>query len=332
MKIIGIDLGGTKILGIRADEEGRMEAELRRATEAAEGLEHVVDGVCGVIRELTPEGDVDAIGIGSPGPLDPQKGEVYDPPNLPGWVVVPLLQLVRERLGLADDFPLVLVNDGHAAALAEYRYGAGSERVLGRRIKHMVYLSIGTGVGGGVIADGKLLLGARGMAAHLGHITIDANGPHCNCGSIGCLEALASGTALAREASVVVASRRETLISKAVGGDPSRVTAEIVVKAARDGDPIALDLMEREGELVGVGVVTCIHVFDPELVVLGGGVANAGELLFKPVRDTVYSRVERPYVGTFDIVPVALGRETGALGAVAAVLEEMRAREEGWTT
>jgi glucokinase len=324
MNIIGIDLGGTKILGIRADEHGRILDELREPTRADEGMSAVVGRIVSLIRRLTPNGGADAIGIGAPGPLNHLKGEVYDPPNLPNWENVPLIRLVRERLGLDDTLPVVLINDANAAALAEYMYGAGSEQKLGKRINHLVYLTISTGIGGGVIADGRLLQGATGMAAELGHIVIDADGPHCNCGGRGCLEALASGTALAREASVVVASRRETLIDKMVGGDPDKVTAEIVAKAAEAGDPIALELMEREGYLVGVGVVTCVHTFNPELVVLGGGVTHAGELLFKPVRETVQSRIYRPFRGTFDIVGVALGNESGALGAVAAALERMK--------
>jgi glucokinase len=162
------------------------------------------------------------------------------------------------------------------------------------------------------------------MAAELGHIVIDLGGPRCKCGNMGCLEAMASGTALAREAAVVIASRRETLISDLAGGDPDRATARIVAEAARKGDPIARELMEREGLLVGVGVVNCIHAFNPEIIVLGGGVTNAGDLLFEPVRATVESRVMRAYRDTFKIVPAALRGNQGALGAVAAALEEIK--------
>src|SRR5438093_4784414 len=220
MNIIGIDLGGTKILGIRADEEGRIAAQVRERTEADEGLEAVLDRIVGVIRELTPKSGVDAIGLGVPGPLNPEKGEVYDPPNLPGWGTVPLPKLIGERLQAPKNTPIVLVNDANAAALAEYKFGASCERIAGRSIRHMVYLTVSTGVGGGVIADGKLLLGATGMAAELGHIVIDLHGPRCTCGNIGCLEAMASGTALGREGAMLVAARRETLMADLAGGDP----------------------------------------------------------------------------------------------------------------
>jgi glucokinase len=252
------------------------------------------------------------------------KGEVYDPPNLPGWTTVPLSRMLQERLDLPENTPIVLANDANAAALAEYKFGAGARKRLGKPIRHLVYLTISTGVGGGVVIDGRLLIGSTGMAAELGHIVIDLHGARCNCGNIGCLEAMASGTALAHEARVELASRRETRMAEMVGGRAEKITAKIVVEAARAGDPAALELMAREGELVGVGVVTCIHVFNPEIVVLGGGVSNAGDLLFDPVRATVEARIMRAYRGTFDIVPAALGGEVGALGAVAVALEEVK--------
>ncbi|HET9495609.1 MAG TPA: ROK family protein [Chloroflexia bacterium] len=318
MDLIGIDVGGTKILGVHADERGTVLDELRVATRAERGVEAVIERIARVVEKLTPAGGVAGIGIGMPGPLDHVKGEVYSPPNLPGWVNVPIVKLLRERLALAENVPLVLVNDANAAALGEYVYGAGSERVLGRRIHNLVYFTISTGIGGGIIADGRLLTGANGLAAEMGHMVVDAFGRMCNCGNIGCLEAMASGTALAREAAVLVASTRETLIDTLAGGDPDKVTAELVSEAAREGDPLALELMEREGKLVGMGVVSAVHIFNPELVVLGGGVTNAGDLLFNPVRETVARRVQPAYRGTFDIVPAALGGRSGALGAVAA--------------
>lgn len=326
MNIIGIDLGGTKILGVLADENGKIAAHVRYPTEAAEGLEAVVDRIAATIKELSPDGGLDALGLGIPGPLDPVKGMVYDPPNLPGWTDVPLRDMIRERIGAPAELPIVLVNDANAAALGEFHFGAGAQYRGSGPIKHLVYLTISTGVGGGVIADGKLLLGQTGMAAELGHIVIDLYGPRCPCGNRGCLEALASGTALAREGSMAVKARRTTSMSAAVNGDSEQVTAEIVVKAAQDGDHEACALMEREGLLVGVGVTSCIHSFNPQLVVLGGGVANAGALLFDPVRATVADRVMLAYHDTYEIVRAALGGNSGALGAVAATFDELGIR------
>jgi glucokinase len=323
MNIVGIDLGGTKILGVLANEEGDIAQELRVETRGEEGLDAVVGRIAQMVRDLIPpDGNVAGIGVGVPGPIDPWRGIVYSPPNLPGWGTVHLRDMLRERLDLPESVPIELVNDANAAALAEYKFGAGCERVLGRSIRHLVYLTISTGVGGGVIVDGKLLVGGTGLASELGHLVIDAYGPRCYCGGIGHFEALASGTALAREGYMLVASRRDTIITEMAGSDPDKVTAEIVVEAARRGDREALKLMEREAFLVGVGVVSCIHAFNPQLIVIGGGVSNAGDLLFSGLRSTVADLIMPGFPGTYEIVPAALGGKSGALGAVAAALQD----------
>jgi glucokinase len=328
MNIIGLDVGGTKILGVRTDEHGRVLDRVRRPTGAGEGEEAVMDRIAETIRELTPPEGVDGIGVGMPGPLDPVAGVIYEPPNLPGWDRVPFFELLDRRLGEKDKdrVPVALVKDTNAAALAEYRFGAGHREREGRPVRHLVYLSLGTGVGGGVIVDGKLLIGSGGIAGELGHIIVDLYGPRCPCGNIGCLEAMAPGPALAREAAMMVASRRETSMAEAVGGDPDKVTAEIVIQAAQQGDPAALELMEREAKLVGAGIISLVHIFNPQLVVLGGGVANAaGELLLKPVRAAAETHY-RAFQGTFDVVLAALGGDSGALGAVAAALEKVEGK------
>jgi glucokinase len=322
MNIIGIDLGGTKILGVRTNEQGEIAAELRVDTLGKEGLDAVVGRMAQMVRDLTPvEGDVAGIGVGVPGPINPWQGIVYSPPNLPGWGTVPLRDMLRALLELPESVPIVLVNDANAAALAEYKFGAGSERVLGRPIRHLVYLTISTGVGGGVIIDGKLLVG-QGLASELGHLVIDAYGPRCLCGGRGHFEALASGTALAREGYLLVAARRDTAITGMVGGDPNKVTAEIVVRAAQAGDREALKLMEREAYLIGIGIISCIHAFNPQLVVLGGGVSAASDLLLDGIRATVADLIMPGFPGTYEIVLAALEGKSGALGAVAAAIPE----------
>ena len=322
MSIIGIDLGGTKILGVRANRGGETESELRVETQAEEGLHAVVDRIAKMVRDLMPEGGgVEGVGVGVPGPVDPWKGVVYNPPNLPGWETVALPDMLRERLNLPGETPIALVNDANAAALAEYRFGAGCERILGRPIRHLIYLTVSTGGGGGVINDGELLLGANGLAAELGHIVIDPYGPPCGCGGIGHLEAMASGTALARAGAALVASRRPTRIADMVKGNPEEVTAEMVVEAAREGDWEAFKLMEREAFLVGIGVISCIHAFNPQVIVIGGGVSNAGDLLFNGVRETVADLVMPGFRDTYTIVPAALGGKAGALGAAAAAMQ-----------
>jgi glucokinase len=324
MSIIGVDVGGTKIHSVRADEQGNILAREHCSTEADQGLDYVVGLIAEEIEKLAEGETIEAVGLGVPGPLNAAKGIVYDPPNLPGWDDVPLVSLLREKLHTLRDVPLVLVNDANAAALAEYHFGAGTHYKGAEPLKHLVYLTVSTGIGGGVISDGKLLVGSTGMAAELGHIVIDLGGPRCGCGNLGCFEACASGTALAREGYLVVKSRRPTKMAKLVKGVAEDVTAEVVFQAARDGDHEAMSLVQREGMLVGVGVVNCIHAFNPQLIVLGGGVSGAKELLFDPVRATVEDRIMPAYKGTFQIVPAALGGDTGALGAVAAALVEIK--------
>lgn len=321
---IGIDVGGTKILGVRMTREGKIAAQVRKPTRASEGPGAVIERIAAMIEELTPKrGKITGIGVGIPGPADPMKGVVYNPPNLPDWDAVPLRDILEKRLGTGKETPIVLANDANAAALAEFKFGAGAQRKTreGREIKHLVYLTVSTGIGGGVIIDGRMLVGSSGLAAELGHMVIDAYGPRCYCGGVGHFEAMASGTALAREGYMVVASPRPTSMSDAVGGDPSKVTAEVVVQAAQQGDAAALELMEREGYLVGIGVVNCVHIFNPDLIVIGGGVSNAGDLLFNPVRTTAEEKIMPAYRGTFEIVPAALMGTSGALGAAAAAME-----------
>lgn len=322
MNILGIDLGGTKILGVLANEHGEVLAEKRVPTLAHEGLDAVVARLVGVARDLMPEGGVDAIGVDVPAPVDTRKGIVYSPPNLPGWADtgVPLCDILREKLAVGDKMPITLINDANASALAEYTYGAGSHKLLGRKIEHMVFITVSTGIGGGVIIEGKLLLGGNGFAAELGHIVIDAYGYRCNCGNTGCLEAMASGTALAREAAAIVSGRTDNKIAELAGNDATQVTAKMVVDAAQMGDSVALDLMSREAILLGAGVMSFIHSFNPQLIVIGGGVSHAGDLLFEPLRANVAQRVMPPFRGTYEIVPAQVGDRSAAIGAVAAAV------------
>lgn len=324
MNIIGVDVGGTKIHSVLTDEKGTILARDRISTEVERGVDHVVGLIAGSLEKLVAGEAVQAVGLGMPGPLNVVKGLVCDPPNFPGWHNIPLVSLLRERLDFLRGVPLVMVKDANAGALGEYHFGAGAHYRGSEPLRHLVYLTISTGIGGGVISDGKLLLGSTGIAAELGHIVIDPSGPCCGCGNLGCLEAFASGTALGRQGYLVVKSGRPTKMAELVGGVAEDVTAEIVVKAAREGDHEAAALMKREGMLLGVGVVSIIHAFNPQLVVLGGGVSNAGDLLFDPVLATVDERVMLAYKGTFQIVPAALGGDTGALGAVAAALAEVK--------
>jgi glucokinase len=320
--LVGVDLGGTKILTARCDLQGRVLAQARQPTHAARGPEVVLGRIFDTIREVIGASDpaqLRGVGIGSPGALDVARGVVFDPANLPGWTEVPLRDLVSAWLAEQFGRPVRVEvgNDANAAALGEYRFGVGRDRP---GLRHMVYLTVSTGVGGGVITEGRVLLGRHGMAGEVGHMTIDVQGPRCNCGNIGCLEVLAAGPAIARAGEALVASGRAPLLARLVGGEPERVTTELVVQAAGQDDPDALALLARIGTYLGMGVVNLIHLFNPELVCIGGGVAKAGSLLFDPLIATVDELALPAMRAGVAIVPATLGDQAGVLGAAALIM------------
>jgi glucokinase len=274
----------------------------------------VIGRIKGAIYEVlgsTDQGQVQGIGVVAPGPLDSWKGIIMDAPNLSGWKNVPLKDLVEEEFGL----PVFVGNDANLAALAEQCFGAG------QGIADLIYMTVSTGIGGGIIADNRLLLGAQGFAAEVGHQTIEAHGPRCNCGNIGCLEALAAGPAIARRARQLIRTGIGMGIADLAGGDLDRITAKEVNQAAQAGDPIAIEIFRQAGFYIGVGIVNLLHVFNPSLIIIGGSVAKAGDLLFEPIRATVRERAMASYYWeNTPIVPATLGDDVGLLGAVALVL------------
>jgi glucokinase len=304
--ILGIDIGGTKLAAGLALPDGTLLAEDRQPSNASGGPGAMIERVIEMSRALMAAsrdvGEVAAIGIGCGGPLDPWRGVVLNALNNPGWVDIPLVQRIEDALGR----PAYLDNDANAAALGEHRFGAG------RGVRHMVYLTISTGVGGGVILDDRLYHGANGNAAELGHISVAVRGGRsCHCGSIGCLEAYASGTNIA-------ARYREAL-----GAEAPDVTASDVADAVRAGEPVARAVWDETMELLGGGIVSIVHAFNPQLVVLGGGVTRSGDLLFEPVRRVVRERAMPWLAEAARVVPAELGQLTGVLGAVAVALDRM---------
>jgi len=313
--IIGVDLGGTQIRAALMDEDGNILNRVSELTLAEEGPEAVISRIKEAIRGAAGAVDwaqIRGIGIGAPGPLDPWTGVIHKAPNLPGWHEVPLRDLIAETFNV----PTYVGNDANLAALAERRFGAG------KGIDDLIYMTISTGIGGGVIVGGELLLGAHGLAGEIGHQTIDINGPRCNCGNIGCLEVLAAGPAIARRAVDLIQSGAETSIVELAQGDLNRVTAELVTKAAKGGDQVAIEIIHRAGFYIGVGIVNVLHIFNPELVIIGGGVSKAGDLLFDPIRATVRERAMEAFVRHVRIVPAALGDDVGLLGTAALVLQQ----------
>lgn len=312
--VVGGDLGGTRFRIALADGEGRLLHRVAIPTEASRGLDAVLETIKGSVCEtiaLAP-GPVAQIAIAAPGPLDPWKGIIYRPPNLPGWDEVPLKQVLEDAFGI----PTSIGKDANLAAMAEWRFGAA------RGSNHVVYVTVSTGVGGGVIDNGKLLLGYGGGAAEVGHQTIDMDGPRCNCGNYGDLEALASGTAIARRAVEAIKAGGRSAISELAGG-LEQVSAEHVVTAARQGDEVALRVMRRAGYCLGVGVANLMMLFDPEVIVLGGGVMNARDLMFEEMYRAIGERAMLSFRERCRVTVAELGDDVGIYGAIALALSHL---------
>jgi len=255
--------------------------------------------------------------LAAAGAIDSDKGVITLSPNLPGWRDVPLGDIVRERYRV-DVF---LVNDASAAALGEHRFGAG------RGVSNLILLTLGTGIGGGIIINGEMYLGACGSAAEIGHMVIDVNGPECGCGNRGCLETLASGTAVARDAVRRINQGEKSSLVAMVGGKIEDITAEKVGTAARKGDSLALDVLSRAGTYLGVGLANLVNIFNPEMIVLGGGMAELGGLFIDPAKRVVVERAFPISAGAVRIVTAQLGNEAGVYGAAIFALEGVMRKE-----
>lgn len=306
--IIAVDIGGTQMRAASyAPDQIKPIKQKKIPTLASTpgGLERLLH----VIEEVLPTGeDVAAIGLGSPGPLDPHTGYLLAPPNNPEWHNFPLAPKVEEHFGV----PTFLDNDANLAALAEYRFGVGKGH------HDVLFFTVSTGIGGGVIVADRLLQGHHGLAAELGHIIVDPNGPPCSCGFNGHLEAFSSGPAIVK----YVLGELETGTRSSLKRDES-MTARDVAEAAQNGDELAIRAYQRAGEYLGIGVASCLHAFDPSIVIFGGGVSQVGELLFAPFHASLQKRVFHPrYLEGLTITRAALGDEMGLLGARA--LAEMK--------
>ena len=310
--ILGIDLGGTKILTAVVDKKGHMQSRDYAATPAEEGPDAVMGAILASAGRTLDKisldwHNVDVVGIGAPGPSNPEAGLLYTSPNLPGWQNVPIVRMLREKTEKA----VYLINDANAAALAEHQFGAA------KGLEHMIYITVSTGIGGGIIAGGRLLTGAVGCAGELGHMTIDPNGPACSCGNTGCWETLASGSALARQARQKLRDGEKTLISDLVSGNIDRVDAEMVHKAAEQGDRLAEELIFRTARYLGVGLANLMNIFNPEMIVIGGGLANMGDRLLSPAIETARKRAYDIAFSSVAFRLAELGEDNGVLGAAA---------------
>ncbi len=309
----GVDLGGTKIYSLVADAEGNVLADDRRPTLAAEGANAVIDRIVASVRRALDEANVDSreivgLGISTPGPCDPRRGIVTEAPNL-GWVEVPLVELVSKVLGV----PALLENDAASAAYGEMKFGAG------RGKRHILYVTLGTGIGGGIIIDGQIYGGASGAAGEVGHIVLEPDGVACNCGARGCLEALASGTAIAREAAAALAAGRSDLMAELAAG--KELTAELVLEAAQQGDSAAKGVIEQAGRYLGLGLVGLLNIFNPETLILGGGLIGLGDLYLGPAFEAARECGFEQILADVTMTTAQLGGRSGALGAAALMID-----------
>jgi len=314
--IIGVDLGGTNIRVGALSEDGTRQVAIRSIPTMRElGSEGVIARIVELgerciaeTMELTgaTRRDFLGVGIGAPGPLDRAAGVVRVAPNL-GWREVPLREMVAAGL----DLPTALDNDANCATLGEWWLGAA------RGSRHVLGLTIGTGIGGGLVLDGRLFHGASDLAGEVGHMTIHATGRRCACGNYGCLEAYASGPAIAERAREALEGGEESALPSIVDGDTSRITAEIVYGAAHDGDPLAREIVRETAQYLGTGVANLLNIINPEVVVIAGGVTRAGDAVFEPLRAEVRRRAFRPAVEVCRIVPAVLPGTAGLVGAVA---------------
>jgi glucokinase len=315
--IVGVDLGGTKIMAGALSEDGTRHLAMRSvATSAEQGSDAVVERIIGAIEGVildtiaeteASRRDFIGIGVGAPGPLDREKGIVVVAPNL-GWSNLPLRDLVSSRLKL----PVTLDNDANCATVGEWWQGAakGGRTVIG--------MTIGTGIGGGIITEGQLFHGASDVAGEIGHTTIELNGRLCKCGNYGCLEAYASGPAIATRArEVLVREESASMLPAMVHGELDRITAQTVYDAAAQGDAVAHEIVRDTARYLGAGLANLLNTLNPDTVVVAGGVTAAGDALFVPLRAEVRRRAFRPAVEACRIVPAELPGTAGVVGAVA---------------
>jgi glucokinase len=321
--VIGIDIGGTNlVLGAVAEDGSALHGLRTEPTRVEEGPEAVVARLVGLSRQaiedtraIDSSSAIIGVGIGSPGPLDRVTGRVLMTPNL-GWTNLPLRDAIREALSL----PAALDNDANCAILGEWWHGAA------RGTRHAIGITVGTGIGGGIIIDGKLYHGFSDVAGELGHTTIDSDGRLCKCGNYGCLEAYAAGPAIARRAVEAVRAGVESTLPDYVSGKLETLNAQIVYEAARDGDEVALEVVRETSRLLGTGIANLVNIFNPEVVVVCGGVTLAGASLFDPLRQEVRRRAFRPAAEACRILPGELIGTAGVYGAARAFLDQ---RAEG---
>jgi glucokinase len=318
--VVGIDIGGTKLATVVADKTGHILGKVRKPTHSEKGPEYAIGLLFDMVREVVnqvslEQTSISAIGVSCGGPLDTKTGIVYSPPNLPGWDALPLKALLESEFQV----PVIIENDANASALAEFRFGGG------RGYSAVLYMTMSTGIGGGIVIDGQVYHGANDSAGEVGHQILLPNGPRCGCGKRGCLEALCSGPAIARRAQAAIQKQRKggkspTALLTLADGRIEAVKSEHVLAAARTGDALALELVQETAYYMGWGIANLVNILNPDIVLLGTIAVAAGDLLLDPIRETVSKFAMTRPAEAVHIAPAELGDALGDLAAVALVV------------
>lgn len=309
---LGVDIGGTKVSVTLGDSRGRILAKEIVPTETGKKAKHCVERIVAVLEQLRASTGrnqkISGIGVGIPGPMDPQKGIVEKSPHLSGWHGVPLKSTLQRKLRL----PVFITNDANAAAVGEKMFGAG------RGVQDFVYLTISTGIGGGIILDGKLFLGSTFGAGEVGHTVIVPEGEKCGCGNRGCLEAYASGTAIAQFVHREISQGKKSIVQQLAGAH-HKITAEVIAAAAKRKDSLGLEAYRRAGNFLGIGLANLINVLNPELLILGGSVMKSSNLFWGPMRRSLKQHAWPTLYQGCRVVKTKLRDKVGDLGALALV-------------
>ena len=305
---IGVDVGGTNVKIALVDKEGSIVYSNTTPTRAEMGYEYTISNIKQAIVDLmketkTDKTTIEGIGFGFPGQIDCDAGIVRVSPNIPGWINVPVAKIIEKEFGI----PTKVDNDVRCAALGELAFGAG------KGCQNLICITVGTGIGSGLIINGKLVRGADNAAGEIGHIKLQMHdGPICGCGDTGCLEAFASGPSIVAMAQEYILGGKSTKYRELANPE---ITPYIVAEAAKQGDKVALKIFERMGEYIGIGLASVVNLLNPEKIVIGGGVADAGDILFTPLINTLKKRAMPIQAKSVSVVPAQLGNAAGVIGA-----------------
>lgn len=316
--LIGVDIGGTNIKLALCDKKARLKGKRTFSTASFKDKNALIDGIVSQIKDLVSghglrKKDIMGVGIGAPGAIDIRTGTVHYLVNIPDWREVPLGSILKKRLGI----PVFVDNDVNVMALGEVYFGAGKGAV------NMLCITLGTGVGGGLILEGKLYRGSSYAAGEFGHVPINITGPKCKCGSWACVEAYAGNSYIVKDVAARIRKGAKTLITKLVKGDLSKITPEIISSAGRKNDKFAKKTWMDVGERIGIGLAGVVNLLNVEKIIIGGGVAKAGKILFDSIKKTINERAMKLPAKTVKVVKARLGYDAGIIGAATLVLYEL---------